>query len=157
MRIDFEGVRDIEDLRSVPPDEYVCRIAEVRVSQSPSGHERWGLRWEAAEGDFQGRTVCWDSLHWSERGLPRARYVLSVLGFPVDRSLELEPSDLEGRRARVTVEPEERVDPSTGIRRLLNRVPFAGYRPLEAAEPEAGEAGPLDGEEEPPGGAAAQG
>ena len=81
MKIDFSTVENIEDLRAVPPGEYVCRVAEVRESESPAGHTRWGLRWEVAQGDFIGKTACWDSLHWSERGMPRAKYVLQVLGF----------------------------------------------------------------------------
>ena len=130
VEVDFSQVEDIEDLRAVPPGEYECRVAEVRESQSPGGHTRWGLRWEVASGEWQGRTACWDSLHWSDRGLPRAKYVLQVLGFEVDGPLAVEARELEGRAALVACAPEERDDPVTGIRRLSNRVPYAGYRPI---------------------------
>jgi hypothetical protein len=133
MQIDLSNVENVEDLRSVPAGEYACHIAEVRETRSPSGHLRWGLRWEVDRGEWQGRTACWDSLHWSERGMPRAKFVLSVLGFPVAGELNLEPQELIGRRALVLVQPEEREDPVTGIRRLSNRVPFTGYSAL--AEP----------------------
>ncbi|RMH04178.1 MAG: hypothetical protein D6702_03860 [Planctomycetota bacterium] len=144
MNVDFSEVDNIEDLRAVPPGEYLCRVAEVRESDSPSGHRRWGLRWEVAEGEFVGRTACWDSLHWSERGLPRAKYVLQVLGLEVDGPVEIHPADLEGRRAWVSCTAEEREDPITGIRRLMNRVPFAGYKVApdaagDGAEPRPGE------------------
>jgi len=128
MKIDFSTVENIEDLRAVPPGEYVCRVAEVRESESPAGHTRWGLRWEVAQGDFIGKTACWDSLHWSERGMPRAKYVLQVLGFETEGPVEVLPGQLEGRCSMVACEAEEREDPVTGIRRLMNRVPFAGYQ-----------------------------
>ena len=134
MEIDFKQVEDLEDLRAVPDGEYPCRIIEVRESRSPAGHVRWGMRWEVLRGDWQGRTACWDSLHWSERGLPRLKYVLRILGFDVTGELAVKATDLEGRSALVVCTSEEREDPVSGIRRLLNRVPFAGYRALEDKE-----------------------
>ncbi len=141
MQVDFSGVDNIEDLRAVPAGEYLCRVAEVRESDSPAGHRRWGMRWEVVAGDFVGRTACWDSLHWSERGLPRAKYVLQVLGLASDGAVEVDPGDLEDRTAWVTCAGEEREDPVTGIRRLMNRVPFAGYKPASGEESRT-EAGP---------------
>ena len=130
MQIDLSQVDNIEDLRSVPPGEYVCRVAEVRESRSPAGHVRWGIRWEVTRGDWAGRTACWDSLHWSERGLPRVKFVLQMLGFDVAGTLDLAAERLNGCEAVVLVRPEEREDPVTGIRRMMNRVPFAGYAPV---------------------------
>ena len=130
MQIDLSQVDNIEDLRSVPPGEYVCRVAEVRESRSPAGHVRWGVRWEVTRGDWAGRTACWDSLHWSERGLPRVKFVLQMLGFDVAGKLDLASDRLNGCEAVVLVRPEEREDPITGIRRMMNRVPFAGYAPV---------------------------
>lgn len=134
MQIDFTELSEIEDLCAVPEGEHECVIAEVRESTSPAGHSRWGVRWEVTQGEWQGRTACWDSLHFSERGLARARYVLRVLGFPAEGTIELQPQQLLGRRARVTVHPEEREDPVTGVKRRLNRVPFTGYAPLPNPE-----------------------
>ena len=129
MKIDLSQIEDIEDIRSVPSGEYRCKAAEVRESESPAGHTRWGIRWEISEGDYQGRTACWDSLHWSERGLPRVKFVLQVLGMNTAGELDLNLEELEGLEAMVQVQPEEREDPVTGIRRVQNRVPFAGYAP----------------------------
>ncbi|HEX9793913.1 MAG TPA: hypothetical protein VGC54_08000 [Planctomycetota bacterium] len=137
IRLDFSRIADVEDLRTVPEGEYPCRVAEVRVSQSPAGHVRWGLRWEVCQGDFAGRTCCWDSLHWTERGMPRAKYLLRLLGFDVEGPLELDPAALEDRQALVLVASEEREDPTTGIRRLTNRVPFSGYRSMAEMPPDA--------------------
>jgi uncharacterized protein DUF669 len=129
MQIDFSEIADIEDLRAVPAGEYICQITEVRESQSPAGHTRWGMRWEVMTGEWQGRTACWDSLHWSERGLPRVKFVLQILGLESDGQIDVCPSALQGLRALVTVVPEEREDPVTGVRRLSNRVPYSGYAP----------------------------
>lgn len=131
MKYDFSNIENVEDLRAVEPGEYLCKVAEVRESDSPAGHSRWGLRWEVIQGDFAGRTACWDSLHWSERGLPRVKYVLEVLGFRTEGEGEIEVGELEGCEAWVQCTSEEREDPVTGIRRLMNRVPFAGYRAHE--------------------------
>jgi hypothetical protein len=133
MKIDLSQIEDIEDIRSVPTGEYHCKAAEVRESESPAGNTRWGIRWEIQNGDFQGRTACWDSLLWSERGLPRVKFVLQMLGLNTDGELDLKVEELENLEAMVQVQPEEREDPVTGIRRVQNRVPFAGYAP--AAQP----------------------
>ena len=128
MNVDFTNVADIEDLRAVPEGEYRCRVAETRESESPAGHTRWGLRWEILDGEWQGRTACWDSLHWSERGLSRVKFVLEAIGIPTGGEMELKAVQLEGKTAIVQIAPEEREDTVTGVRRVSNRVPFAGYR-----------------------------
>jgi hypothetical protein len=133
MQIDFTEIADVDDLRAVPPGEYLCQVQEVRESQSPAGHVRWGMRWEVVHGEWQGRTACWDSLHWSERGLPRVKFVLKTLGCLAEANKDLQPDELQGRRALVTVIHEERDDPVSGLRRLSNRVPFAGYAAAPAS------------------------
>jgi|TARA_B110000116_G_scaffold150615_1_gene130279 hypothetical protein len=127
MKINLSTIENIEDMRSVPPGDYRCKVAEVRESQSPAGHTRWGIRWEVIKGEFQGRTACWDSLHWSERGLPRVKFVLQALGVAADGELQISPDELTDVEVIVEVRPEEREDPITGVRRLQNRVPFTGY------------------------------
>lgn len=131
MKINLSTIENIEDMRSVPPGDYHCKVAEVRESLSPAGHTRWGIRWEVTKGEFQGRTACWDSLHWSERGLPRVKFVLQVLGIAADGELQISPDELSDIEAIVEVRPEEREDPITGVRRLQNRVPFTGYAAVE--------------------------
>ena len=69
-------------------------------------------------------------MHWSERGLPRAKFLLGFLGFEIQGPLEIDARQLEGKQALVTVVIEEREDPVTGIRRLRNRVPYSGYGPF---------------------------
>ena len=135
MKIDLSQIEDFEEYRAVPPGEYHCRAGEVRESDSPAGHTRWGIRWEILSGEYQGRTACWDSLHWSERGLPRVKFALQMMGLRSDGEMDLKTDDIVGHSALVEIIHEEREDPTSGIRRVMNRVSYAGYAmaPVEVA------------------------
>jgi hypothetical protein len=132
MRLDFKDVADVEDYTSVPPGHYPCRIAEVREGVSREGEPRWSFRLEVVEGDYAGRTAAWDGLSWGERGLKRAKYILSSFGFDVSGALDLDPNDLLGLSAWVEVENEEREDPTTGHSVVRPKVPFLGYTDANA-------------------------
>jgi hypothetical protein len=127
MKLDFSAIDDIESFVTIPEGTYACRIAEVRPGATREGSPRWAFRLEVAEGEYAGRTAAWDSLVFSERGLPRVKQVLACLGFDVRGTVDLEPADLHGLRARVQVLIEEREDPLTGTRRKRLRVPYTGY------------------------------
>ena len=130
MHVDFSSVEDVESFLSIPEGVYVCRIAEVRETLTRDGHPRWAMRLEVADGDYAGRTAAWDGLVFSERGLPRVKRVLALLGFDVSGSLELAPTELTGRRLQAQLETEEREDPMTGRRIARLRVPYMGYAPV---------------------------
>lgn len=132
MKFDFRGVEDVQSYVYVPPGAYVCRVAEVRPGMARDGSVRWSLRMEVAEGDQLGRTAAWDSLTWSDRGVARVKLVLKALGMPTHGVVEIEPQDLVGRRARVTVQPEERENAQTGLREVRNRVPYAGFEAVDS-------------------------
>jgi len=127
MELDFSDVDDVETFVSVPEGTYNVRVADVREGLTRDGAQRWGMRLEVRDGDYAGRTAAWDGLTWSERGMHRAKFVLSRLGFDVDGRLSIEPRDLMNRFARVQVEAEEREDPITGGRQIRPRVPYMGY------------------------------
>jgi hypothetical protein len=131
MKLDFSAVEDFESFVSIPEGTYVCRVAEVRATTTREQAVRWALRLEVVEGDYAGRTAAWDGLVFSERGLPRVKHVLSVLGFDVSGTLDLEPQDLNDARARVQLVIEDHTDKLTGIHRRRLRVPYAGYEPLQ--------------------------
>lgn len=124
---DFAEVHENFNFRSIPAGEYRCRICEVRVGLTREGSERWGLRLEVADGEYAGRTAAWDGLVWSERGLPRIKYVLARLGFDVTGRVALEAHDLVGRELVATLQEEERDDPVSGQRVRSLRVPYMGY------------------------------
>lgn len=133
MEIDFSQVDDTEDYVSIPEGVYACRVAEVREGYTRDGDRRWGMRLEVTDGEYAGRTAAWDGVSWSERGMQRAKFVLSKLGFDTGGRLELEARDLLGRTAWVEVRVEDRVDPVTGARTRRLRVPFLGYGEERAA------------------------
>ena len=128
---DWSSVGEVEDFLSIPAGEYRCRIGEVRVGVTRDGSERWGLRLEVCDGDYAGRTAAWDGLIWSERGLPRIKYVLGRLGFDTSGRLALAPEHLVDRVVVATLQEEEREDPISGRRVVRLRVPYLGYAPAE--------------------------
>ncbi len=141
MRYDFSTVEETDSFVTIPEGVHVCRVAEARVGQSRDGSERWRLRLEVAEGEWAGRTAAWDSITWSERGIHRVKKVLEALGIDVRGEVELAPADLVGRRARVTLEPEQWEDPVSGRTQLRLAVPYLGYSPAEP--PRAGVEAPF--------------
>lgn len=130
MKLDFSTVEDAESFVSIPEGTYVCRIAEVREHLTREGAPRWGMRLEVVEGEYAGRTAAWDSLIFSERGLPRVKQVLQRFGFEVSGAIELEPQDLVDLRARAQCLLEEYEDKLTGRRQARLRVPYLGYESL---------------------------
>jgi hypothetical protein len=127
MKLDLSKVDDVESFVSIPEGIYLCRVADVRATSTREGSPRWGLRLEVVEGDYAGRTAAWDSLVFSERGLPRVKQVLDRMGFDVRGPVDLEPRDLMDVRVRVQFVTEEREDPLTGKRTVRLRVPYTGY------------------------------
>lgn len=134
VHIDFDQIDNCENYSSVPNGTYICHVAEVRPRRGDDGLERWSLRWIVADGPFAGRTAAWDSIAFTSNGLRRAKLVLSRIGVSVEGSKEILPSMCEGRRARVTVFAQERVDPSSGRKVISNKVPFAGVEALPQDE-----------------------
>ena len=130
MKLDFTNVEDAESYVSVPEGTYVCRIAEVRLYVARDGSPRWNLRLEVAEGEYAGRTAAWDSLTFSERGMPRVKQVLGRFGLDVSGKLEIEANDLVGLQARAQCVLEEYEDKLTGRRQTRLRVPYLGYESL---------------------------
>ncbi len=126
MRHDFSKVEDAESFL-VPEGTYLCRVAEVITGSSKDGSERWRMRLEGVEGERVGRTLAWDSITWSDRGLYRVKAVLAALGFDVSGQLELEATGLVDRRAIVELREEAWEDPLSGRTRRSMRVPYLGY------------------------------
>ena len=133
MQYDFSQITDATDLRSIPAGVYPLRVREVREGKARDGSARWSLRLEVAEGELAGRHAAWDSLTWSERGVHRVRTVLAALGFQVDGTLAVEPTELVGRCATVELVEETWEDPQRGIRRDQLTVPYRGWSALAEA------------------------
>jgi len=148
MKIDLDESGELRDYISVPAGSYVCRITEIRAGATRAGDERWSMKLVVAEGQHVGKQAAWDSLVFSARGRGRARLVLHALGLPCSGTVELQPSDLEGRHALVEIRPAEYQTPAGGVVRR-NEVPYDGYRPVEM-EPATAVAAPPQAAPPPP-------
>lgn len=132
MRTNWDTVPDVEDRTSVPEGVYDVQIVEVQERETRDGSDRWALRLEVCAGEYTGRHAGWDGLVWSERGMPRVKQLLSVLGLPVEGEQELQPDDLTGLRGRVQLVPEEYENPLGVITRRMS-VPYDGWAPADEA------------------------
>lgn len=125
MDIDYDAGN--ADYTTVPPGTYRCKVAEVRTGQTRAGDERWSLRLVVSDGGpFNGKQAAWDSLVWSIRGRMRARPVCGIFGVPLGKKVQIEPQDLVGREALVTVRVAEYTSPE-GVSVKRNEVPYDGY------------------------------
>ncbi len=130
MRQNFADIDDTHSLVNIPAGQYPCILVDARLHVARDGSPRWGVHWKVLSGVLAGKTAAWDNLTWSERGLPRVKQVLSILGFDVSGVLELEPQDLVGRKALVRVFEEAYEDELTGQRVERLTVPYNGYEVL---------------------------
>ncbi|MCA9001407.1 MAG: hypothetical protein KDB61_05760 [Planctomycetes bacterium] len=131
MRQNFADIDETHSLITIPPGRYPCIVVDTRMHVARDGSPRWGVHWKVLSGILAGKTAAWDNLTWSERGLPRVKQVLHMLGFDVSGVVELEPQDLLGRKAMVQVEKEVYEDELTGQRIERLSVPYNGYAPYE--------------------------
>jgi len=127
MDIDFDAGNNVSNFITVPEGTYVCTVAEVRTGQTRAGDERWSLRLVVAEGEHVGKQAAWDSVVFSNRGRARARMVFTAFGLPATGKVQVDPSDLQGRRALVDVKPVEYQSPDGDVVRR-NEVPYDGLR-----------------------------
>jgi hypothetical protein len=118
----------VRELQAVPPGTYLCEIQDVRPSRTRAGDKRWGMKFVVAQGMEQGRLAAWDGLVFSKRAMERTRMVLAALGLPSSGYVQLRAENLLGKRAWVTVEAEDWLDPKTGQITRRNSVPYVGIR-----------------------------
>jgi hypothetical protein len=131
MNYDFTNVQETQNFVTVPEGTHVCQVAEVRPGTTKEGAERWSLRLVVATGDHAGHTAAWDALVWNDKCAYRVKRALEALGFDVAGETSIEPQDLVGRRARVTLNTSRFEDPATGRVTERLEVPFLGYAPAD--------------------------
>ena len=137
VECNFDAVPDTSDFKIVPAGDYVCRVDEVRIGTTRDGSERWALKLVVDRGTYAGKIAAWDGLSFSERGLPRVKSVLHRLAVDTKGTVELQPADIIGRKAVVTIIDGEWTNEATGERILRTEVPFTGYRRLDEVDLEA--------------------
>ncbi len=127
MRVDFRGVQESSGgFEPLPPGEYLCR---VRGAEEKTNYLQ--IEFEVLDEAFAGRKVV-DRLFPTEKALPRLKMALSALGVAVDGLVEIEPRDLIGRQAYLSLEADSYTD-RNGVFRRTNKVAYEGYRSFEPA------------------------
>lgn len=101
--IDFSNVKGLDP---IPQGSYTAEIVHAEAGVSQSGNPKIELRYKVVGGDYDGRLV-FDSLSFHPDALWRTKLNLTALGFPKDFSGDIEPSDLIGRQAVLSVTIEE--------------------------------------------------
>jgi hypothetical protein len=129
-KINFANVSAVSAFAPLPADDYVCRMGDIETDVTRSGDTMWKLRWTVESGEHAGR-ILFDNLVFSARAMPRVKLVCESCGLDVSGELDLEPTVLMDKRARVTTYIEEYCD-EQGVTKARNRVPFDGYRPIAA-------------------------
>lgn len=131
MEIDLDSKS--HDYTTIPPGRYLCQVAEVRPGITRAGDERWSLRLTVVDGPHVGKQAAWDSLVFSARGRIRARHVFAALGLPSAGKVQIEPKDVEHRKAWVEVRPATYTSPD-GAQVTRNEVPYDGYSPPDGGD-----------------------
>ncbi|MDG1048575.1 MAG: DUF669 domain-containing protein [Planctomycetota bacterium] len=138
MRIEACDGTDVDDFVVVEDGEYQMRVGEARSVETTGGSAAWMLRMELTDGDLAGRTAVLDWLNFTDRGLRRVRMVLAALGFDVTTSMDVEPEELIGREAMVTIATQESRRESDGRLFRRSRVAYDGWGVVDPEHEGAG-------------------
>lgn len=127
MEIDFDSEDRITDFSTVPAGEYLCLIEELRPGTTRAGDVRWSMLLRIVEGPYVGQMAAWDSIVFSQRGKARCRAVFKAIGLPVTGKVQIDPDDVVGRTAKVTVYPAHYHTPN-GDAIIRNEVHYDGWK-----------------------------
>ncbi|MBA4389106.1 MAG: hypothetical protein C0404_14130 [Verrucomicrobia bacterium] len=123
---------------TVPEDTYSVEVADVIEKETRAGDAMWRLSLRIIGGPYGGKIIN-DFLVFSERGIPKALAMLKAVGLDVTGGRDYQPSEVNGRKCRVTTYVKEMVD-EDGFPRRVNQVPFTGYGPpieIDGRRPDA--------------------
>ena len=112
---------------TVPEDAYSVEVANVIEKETRAGDAMWRLSLRIVGGPHAGKMI-YDNIVFSERGIPKALAMLKAAGLDVTGGRDYQPSEVNGRKCRVTTYVKEMVD-EDGFPRRVNQVPFTGYGP----------------------------
>lgn len=105
ISVDMEGVES--GGRKVPDGDYVAEIHECKLAESKEGNEMLKIQWKISGPSCKGAIV-FDNVSLLPQALWRLKTLLECLGEDVpDGVLELDPSDLEGKEARLEITNEK--------------------------------------------------
>lgn len=115
----------------LPDGTYRCLVAKINVGQTRSGAESWRVRLGVVDGPHFGRTL-YDSIHFSEKAMPRTIRFSEAIGLKVSGTTEVTPEMCQGRECLVTIHSESYRD-REDKERERNVVDFDGYAPTPDA------------------------
>ncbi|MEM8713318.1 MAG: hypothetical protein AAGG01_20420 [Planctomycetota bacterium] len=134
MRVNPDQGTGVDDYVVVGEGTYPMRVDSVRVSNNADGDVSWMLRLALVDGDRAGRIAVIDWLNFSDRGMHRVRGVLSALGFDTSVEVEVQPEDLDGLVANITIFTQETENRESGRITRRSRVKYGGWGPCPDAE-----------------------
>lgn len=137
--VDWNEVKDPEErtFEPLPDGEYLVAVSDVYVTAAtPQKAERWGLKLEVCEGEYEGRVI-FDNLYWGpahtvkgKQSLQRCKLVCHRLGLEVAGQKTVEPGHLVGKKAYV----KTYVDEYDG--KKSNKVGFGDWRAVPPPIPD---------------------
>ena len=127
-KVDWSKVEDQGTYAPLPDGTYLCKLTEVKESETVKGDTMWSLVWTVSEGEYERRLI-FDRLVFSEKALPRVKLVFKRLGFPVEGEETVTTEMINGMEANITVVEDEFMDmkQEPPAPRKTNRVTFDGY------------------------------
>lgn len=147
ITIDMEGVES--GGRKVDDGDYIAVIHECKLAKSKEDNDMLKVQWKITSKTAKGAIV-FDNVSLLPQALWRLKTILECIGEEVpDGALELDPSDLEGKEARIEITNEKyegKNQPKiTGFGSLEDKGSEEEEEPEEEVEEEAEE----EEEEEP--------
>ncbi|MFA5349117.1 MAG: DUF669 domain-containing protein [Candidatus Paceibacterota bacterium] len=138
MRFDVGHVDDSKkQFELIPSGEYLSEILEVKMMYTKDkGLPMWNLKCRIADGDYEGRYF-WDMWVFANdpkdtsQDLMRVRTKLNfkALGYDMSKPQDIEPDDLVGKKAMVTLKQSSYKKDGEKIEK--NQVAFDGWKRLE--------------------------
>lgn len=129
-RVEWDKVPDAQSFSPLPDGQYECRVAKCVETLTTKGDPRFRIEFEVISGQHSGRKI-FDSILFPLSDLEggamrRTKFVLSRLGFYVEKALNVEASELVGRKVWVICAGVDKYE-KNGKRYENNIVPFDGY------------------------------
>jgi hypothetical protein len=130
-RVNFRAIPDSQSFDPLPDGIYEIEIENCTESMDKNGDARFKMELIVVSGKARGRKL-FDSISFHDDpehvGMRRMKLVVSRLGFLIESADSIEPTDLIGRKAYVTVSGVKEWIDKDGIKKFTNKIPFDGYR-----------------------------
>lgn len=130
-RVNFQDIPDTQTYEPLPDGVYEVQVDNCTELRDKNGDIRFKLELVVISGRASGRKL-FDTISFhadpEHVGMRRMKLVVSRLGFLVENATNIEPTDLIGRKAYVTVAGVQEWTDREGRKKFTNKIPFDGYR-----------------------------